>query len=888
MENITHFLDQLAARNLLLDKLWFSSSSNNSVGFAKLLDHAILYTYVLNQTERALFYRKSMLDHMAQMKDCQVYRPLFDDIPRDEQEKEMLWQVLERPKLSEIQNRGVEDSDNKAKQLKEEGDRYYREKMYSEALDAYSQALASQPSKSVRQAILINRCLALKKQGNIGQCISACMEAILEEFPQSYKAFIVLALCYRRLVRASNKNKNNETQALTAEGYKELYYVWGAMAKHLASKHHHHDEGAGALLKRNGFHLERTHIMEADSLQSLENAIVVGMIERNKRFLSSGRVGRRIIVLLKQGVYELSWQTLTSMSRCVILGDFQLQASQKPTIRLDAHGNTRMQHFSILDKNLFINVHFDTKDGQLVVESPSPVMFVQCSFQSSALSSLPKAEAKLLDEMAKEKEVEFQLRMLRKRRQQTTEDIEKSPMAPEDLDLHTMIKQAQRIVRNGKPAITVAFGQCILVNCQIVSSLAGGVLADNQVYNHDNEPDKQPLLLLKNCIIENCSLAGVELRKNGHAILENCVIRNCRTGIMSWFKAKRLKLERCEILNSMVEGIHIIDTAFNYVNDLRIEADSCSFHHNLLGLSLECVNVVKLTGNTIFANKTWGVHLRNAYVATLQGNNISRNANGGVRVSCNRYDGTILTDNLIHDHTGPGLVQTHMINECENELTPVGFGMSREANSCRIITMGNKLYNNDLTFASIKDLRIPAEPTCRFCNKTGSDSHNLKKCPMCQKVFYCNEKCRTDDANGHAPFCDYFTERHSLIVTLEPTILIPANKLIEDRTAPRKLKDYYDKEFLVKVTCGTDDIAAQMKNPESAERPFLYDECRFISGNIAPGMAKEKLILIVRQFGKLCGEQFNSKHVYVYAKLYQKSKNSLIVRTDNLVHNQAW
>ena len=57
MENVGHFMEEMKRLNLVL-----STDPNNS---AKLLDHASLYCYVLNQTERATVYKQLMNEHLA-------------------------------------------------------------------------------------------------------------------------------------------------------------------------------------------------------------------------------------------------------------------------------------------------------------------------------------------------------------------------------------------------------------------------------------------------------------------------------------------------------------------------------------------------------------------------------------------------------------------------------------------------------------------------------------------------------------------------------------------------------------------------------------------------------------------------------------------------------
>ena len=65
---------------------------------------------------------------------------------------------------------------------------------------------------------------------------------------------------------------------------------------------------------------------------------------------------------------------------------------------------------------------------------------------------------------------------------------------------------------------------------------------------------------------------------------------------------------------------------------------------------------------------------------------------------------------------------------------------------------------------------------------------------------------------------------------------------------------------------------------------IIYDEFRFIKGSVE----NDKLFDIVMQFGKLSGEQIYAKRIYMYAKIIGKKKNELLVRTDELLHDQGW
>ena len=65
---------------------------------------------------------------------------------------------------------------------------------------------------------------------------------------------------------------------------------------------------------------------------------------------------------------------------------------------------------------------------------------------------------------------------------------------------------------------------------------------------------------------------------------------------------------------------------------------------------------------------------------------------------------------------------------------------------------------------------------------------------------------------------------------------------------------------------------------------MIYDEFRFISG----ATKSPKIWDIVRQFGKLSGEKCYNKRIFLHARLHRGNKNELLVRTEQLLHDQGW
>ena len=114
-----------------------------------------------------------------------------------------------------------------------------------------------------------------------------------------------------------------------------------------------------------------------------------------------------------------------------------------------------------------------------------------------------------------------------------------------------------------------------------------------------------------------------------------------------------------------------------------------------------------------------------------------------------------------------------------------------------------------------------------------------------------------------------------------------------------KIGDYKGKEFLVKIGAGDNHFGLKSDlSKMSATRAFsykmsgggldnaivIYDEFRFVCGTVE----NEKLFQIVRQYGKLSGEQNFNKRIYLWATIIGRNKNEIEVRTDELFHDLGW
>ena len=257
--------------------------------------------------------------------------------------------------------------------------------------------------------------------------------------------------------------------------------------------------------------------------------------------------------------------------------------------------------------------------------------------------------------------------------------------------------------------------------------------------------------------------------------------------------------------------------------------------------------------------------------------------------------------NRIHDHTGPGLLQTINYNESQEIkektlLSNLDHTISPTLiNTVKVVEMDNFLYNNELSYGSLVEWKESLDAKCNFCNKPNANM----QCQKCRKVNYCKDSCRMWDISRHKTFCSYFTETNIQKLSITPAYITPTNNLIPNRRRERKLGDYKGKEFLVKIGAGDNcfgfkrdmskmsslhAMSYKMAGGGLGNELWIYDEFRFVCGTVE----NEKLFQIVRQYGKLSGEQNYHKRIYLCAKIIGRNKNEIEVRTDELFHDLGW
>ena len=421
------------------------------------------------------------------------------------------------------------------------------------------------------------------------------------------------------------------------------------------------------------------------------------------------------------------------------------------------------------------------------------VFFMSCSFTSKSPMLHTEEDRKKYFEALKKHNESI------KEKDKKIENIELSQLTEREIEeiVNLTEKEHMNIKSGAQPAIVVKEGLCLLVNCSFHECMGTAVLST--LDRNPKDDDILPLAHLINCKISHCGSgqhAGVEIRVFGSAIIENCSIHDNGQGISAWRFPLRVVIRKSKIFNNIAEGVHT-EEHFKYDNYAKIYIDNCNIHHNQIGLSLQFSKQISVTNSSIHSNRSWGVALRNSTIALFDQNDIHRNECGGIKIMFNRFWQTLFSNNRIHDHTGPDIVQTRYLSENQEN---VHHALTDTYNREPVLTLDNLCYNNELQYADFEDMKLFSSKRCHLPSCGGKGKFVCKKCLY---VYYCSKHCQLLDLQDHEEFCINFRERKIVRITLERQDVTPSNKTIEDFTRPLPLKSLsYKREFLIKVSNG--------------------------------------------------------------------------------------
>ena len=117
--------------------------------------------------------------------------------------------------------------------------------------------------------------------------------------------------------------------------------------------------------------------------------------------------------------------------------------------------------------------------------------------------------------------------------------------------------------------------------------------------------------------------------------------------------------------------------------------------------------------------------------------------------------------------SGAGLLNGELSNKKKKdimELLDIIRGPDRELNSVKVLCLDNLIFNNELHYTNISELRTYMDVRCNLCNKNKPEV----SCKKCRIVKYCCHQCRLQDSNNHHDFCEYFQKAHIHKLDLVP------------------------------------------------------------------------------------------------------------------------
>ena len=183
-----------------------------------------------------------------------------------------------------------------------------------------------------------------------------------------------------------------------------------------------------------------------------------------------------------------------------------------------------------------------------------------------------------------------------------------------------------------------------------------------------------------------------------------------------------------------------------------------------------------MKSNSIYCNRSWGITMRNATVALISQNDVFKNYCGGIKVCFNRFNQTVLSENKIHDHTGPDVIQTRYYKEQLEEQMKRLVGRSdltSELNKEPILLLDNVSYNNNIHYSGMGEWKIFSNGKCDLCQSLKARI----RCLECFYTSYCSKTCLNLHRKSHEDFCNY-SKQNVVRFELRRAKLERSNKLI--------------------------------------------------------------------------------------------------------------
>ncbi|CAG2203968.1 unnamed protein product [Mytilus edulis] len=298
-------------------------------------------------------------------------------------------------------------------------------------------------------------------------------------------------------------------------------------------------------------------------------------------------------------------------------------------------------------------------------------------------------------------------------------------------------------------------GRIVLNSCEIRSKGGCGIFlhGDNSFLDISNCNVNKSLIGIAvgnggtmtafNNLICSHTLHGIAIGPHGTATLKgNTISQNKGDGIWCGGKTKYKEISTSKTMVTAVDNIIV--------------------QNGLSGICLEG-GCFSLKSNTISDNWAWGIFIQDRSSVLAEGNDISCNKCGGIRVGMNYSASVILDGNTIKDHSGPAILAFNDDTSYDKKATD--FDEVKVYSNQPIITDRNVRLYNDKPIQSPRNT-VKSLKTCCGCQKM---STSLKACVKCRIASYCSRECQKSHWKRHQNMCPLLSEKYTIEIQMKDT-----------------------------------------------------------------------------------------------------------------------
>ena len=365
MENTVSFIRELVRLKMA------SSLSEHS---APLLDHSVLYFFVLNQTDSSAEFSAMLEKVIYKMPKGQLYWPKFPLPNLRVQDKELISQ-LAAPMNIRKKDGETPLTIEQAESAKAEGDAYSKQNKHSLAIQAYSITIEdTSPSHDIWIKTALNFCVALCKTED-WKGILDLAQKMLAVYPQDHRCHFWMLKGYAVKLRGLLLLEAEKGYVRSKEHEIEIQVCHKMMRLHASLSMH---------FNKNGSHDKYRCLVKKEEHAELSPVTEISSSQNFLELFSHVIETEYPILLFNQGIHQASSLLrslqLLGMVRCsTLVGDFS--DGNKPTLYINDEAGTINLPRPMLVANLNLKMENVSLRVQLL-DAEECSFFVNCSFKS--------------------------------------------------------------------------------------------------------------------------------------------------------------------------------------------------------------------------------------------------------------------------------------------------------------------------------------------------------------------------------------------------------------------------------------------------------------------------------------------------------------------------